>query len=147
CTNCSPCQSTSTRWFCRVPPGSRRKSEKESDCCLQQHGYDRSARRRAARNYRAVGKRSCGGWDSLCSDRGGRTTRVCKELGQRAISSEERLNLQTMSFAPRLRRRGRRPWSAPCRRGYLVRHVRNGSVEPLLSLRCNFDHKEGLRRW
>ena len=34
------------------------------------------------------------------------------------------------TLTARLRRRGRRPWPGPCRRGYLVRHVQNGSVEP-----------------
>src|SRR5262245_36368701 len=44
---------------------------------------------------------------------------------------EEERACSTTTLTARLRRRGRRPWPGPCRRGYLVRHVRNGSVEPL----------------
>jgi hypothetical protein len=35
-----------------------------------------------------------------------------------------------MTVTARLRRRGRWPWSDPCRKGILVRRIENGSVEP-----------------
>src|SRR5690349_17947151 len=57
-----------------------------------------------------------------------RNGEVCLVIGVLPLKRSAHAAPRTLTA--RLRHRGRRRWPGPCRRGYLVRHMRNGSVEP-----------------